>query len=100
MDLMPAVVQAVAGKNFFVYAYCNDGAIRQLDIKPLIKKGGVFQQLSDYNFFCERLTIINDTVAWDIAGNRDETACIDLDPFFIFETAKIVDDPLKPNEIA
>lgn len=95
MDLIPSIVQAVAGKNFIVYAYCNDGAVRQLEIKYLIEKGGIFQKLSDYNFFCERLTIMNDTIAWDVTGNRDETACIDLDPFFIFKTAKIVDDPLE-----
>ena len=100
MNLITSIVQALAGKDFTVYAYCNDGAVRLLDIKPLIAKGGVFKQLADYDFFCERLTIINDTVAWDIAGNRDATACIDLDPFVIFETAQIVDDPLMVNETA
>lgn len=100
MDFMPAVLQVVAGKDFTIYAYCNDGAIRLVDVKSLIAKGGIFEQLSDYNFFCERLTIINDTVAWDIVGNRDATNCIDLDPFVIFETGKIVDDPLKETKTA
>lgn len=100
MNLMPAIVQAVAGKDFTVYAYCNDGAVRLVDIKPLITKGGVFEQLADCNLFFDCLTVMNDTVAWDIAGNRDATACIDLDPFVIFETAQIVDDPLMVNETA
>ena len=100
MNLMPAIVQVVAGKDFTVYAYCNDGAVRLIDVKPLIKKGGVFSKISDYDFFCESLTVMNDTVACDIAGNRDSTMCIDLDPFVIFETAKIVDDPLIVNETA
>jgi len=92
-DIFPAVVQAVPGEDFTVYAYCNDGAVRQIDIKPLIAKGGVFTQIADPKFFRERLTVLNDTVAWDITGDRDGTVCVDIDPFQIFETGQIVDDP-------
>lgn len=95
MELFPSVVQAVAGKDFTVYAYCCDGAVRLIDMKPLIAKGGVFSPLADSEFFQTRLTVINDSVAWDVTGNRDETACVDIDPCWIFETAEIVDDPLK-----
>lgn len=28
----------------------------------------------------ERCTILNDTLAWDIAGNRNENECIDINP--------------------
>ncbi len=28
----------------------------------------------------ERCTILNDTLAWDLSGTRDETNCIDIDP--------------------
>jgi hypothetical protein len=66
-----------------------------VDVKPLIASGGVFTPLSDPELFRERLTILNDTVAWDIAGNRDASECVDLDPFQIFETAPIVEDPLR-----
>ena len=95
MELLPSVVQVVSGEDFTVYAYCNDGAVRLLDIKPLIAKGGLFAPLADPAFFAERLAVLNDTVAWDMTGDRDETACIDLDPCGIFETAPIVDDPLR-----
>ena len=95
MDFMPAVVQAVPGDDFTVYAYCNDGAVRLVDIKPLIAKGGVFSPLADWNFFRDRLTILNDTVAWDITGDRDQTACVDLDAGQIFADAPIVADPLE-----
>ena len=95
MKLLPSVVQVFPGKGFTVYAYCNDGAVRLVDVKPLIARGGVFAPLADRAFFEERLTVLNDTVAWDVAGNRDETACIDLDPCVIFETAPVVDDPLE-----
>ena len=95
MELMPAVVQAVPGDDFTVYAYCNDGAVRLVDVKPLIAKGGVFSPLADLDFFCGRLTILNDTVAWDMTGDRDPTACVDLDPEQIFAEAPIVSDPLE-----
>lgn len=98
MEMFPSIVQAVAGEDFTVYAYCNDGAVRLIDVKPLISKGGVFAPLADVEFFQEKLTILNDTVAWDIAGNRDETACVDLDPCWIFEAAPIVDDPLAEED--
>ena len=94
MELFPSIIQAVSGDNFTVYAYCNDGAVRLVDVKPLINKGGVFAPLADIDYFQEKLTILNDTVAWDISGNRDESACLDLDPCWIFEAAPIVDDPL------
>lgn len=100
MNLLPAVVQAVPGDDFTVYAYCSDGAVRLIHMEPLIAKGGVFSPLADPSFFSARLTILNDTVAWDIAGNRDETACVDLDPYWIFSEAPIVDDPLETKESA
>ena len=95
MEPMPAVVQAVPGDNFTVYAYCNDGAVRLVDIKPLISLGGVFAPLADPEFFCGRLTVLNDTVAWDMTGDRDPTACVDLDAEQIFTEAPIVADPLE-----
>ena len=95
MDFMSAVVQAVPGDNFTVYAYCNDGAVRLVDVKPLIAKGGVFSPLAEQKFFHERLTVLNDTVAWDMTGNRDTTTCVDLDADQIFAEAPVVDDPLE-----
>ena len=95
MDLIPKVVQAVAGDNFTVYAYFSDGAVRLLDVKPLIEKGGVFAPLADPDFFRDRLTVLNDAVAWDVDGNRDPCTCVDLDPCEMYETCPIVTDPLK-----
>ena len=95
MELMPAIVQAVPGDDFTVYAYCNDGAVRLVDVGPLVVRGGVFAPLADPDTFRARLTVLNDTVAWDLAGNRDPSACVDLDPCNIFDTAPIVADPLQ-----
>ncbi len=82
-NTFPAVVQAVAGEDYIVFAYMANGTIKRYDAKPLISKGGIFEKLRDKEFFSERLTVLNDTVAWDISGDRDPTECIDIDPFTI-----------------
>lgn len=82
-NIFPAVVQAVAGEDYTVYAYMTDGTIKLYDVKPLISRGGIFEKLRDKDFFTERLTVLNDTVAWDMSGNCDPADCIDIDPFTI-----------------
>lgn len=62
-NIFPAVVQAVAGEDYTVYAYMTDGTIKLYDVKPLISKGNIFEKLRDKDFFAERLTVLNDTVA-------------------------------------
>lgn len=98
MEYYPEVVQVVASDDFSVYAYFSDGTVRQFDVKPLIDRGGVFAQLCDASFFVDRLTVMNGTIAWDATGNRDETDCIDLDPFTVYEESITVPDPL--DEVA
>lgn len=89
----PTVVQAVAGPDKTVFAYFTDGKITQVDMNEAIAKGGVFAQLADDEFFVSALTVLNDTVAWDVSGCFDSTRCIDLDPFTVYE-APAVSDPL------
>ena len=89
----PEVFQAVAGENYTVYAYMNDGNVRVLDVKPLIEKGGVFKILQDKTVFREKLTVLNQTVAWDITGKREKHDCIDIDPFSLFESPIVADFP-------
>lgn len=93
-SVFPAVVQALAGEDFTVYAYMRDGTVRLYDMKPMLKQGGVFEQLREESFFRERLTVLNDTVAWDITGNMNPAECIDIDPFSIAESP-VIADPLK-----
>lgn len=90
----PAVVQAVSGPDYTVFAYFSDGKITQIDMKPMIEQGGVFERLADKEFFAKSLTVLNDTVAWDASGHYDPTACIDIDPFVVYE-APSVSDPLE-----
>jgi hypothetical protein len=94
----PKVLQALPTDNFEVYAYFNDGSVRLYDVKPLLKKNTVFEQLMDIQTFKNTLTVINDTIAWDIGGNRDPYKCIDIDPFTVFGKTPAI-DPLKKGKV-
>lgn len=89
----PEVYQAVAGEDYTVYAYVNDGSVRKVDMKPLLEMGGVYEPLKDKEIFRTKLTVIGYTVAWDLQGKRDEYECIDIDPFFVFESPIVPDMP-------
>jgi hypothetical protein len=91
----PKVVQVLPTDNFEVYAYFNDGSVRLYDVKPLLKPGTVFEPLMDIHVFKDKLAVINDTVAWDMGGNRDPRKCIDIDPFVVFEKPAVTDPLLK-----
>jgi len=95
----PHVLQAVPTDDHQVYAYFNDGSVRRFDVKPLIKPGTVFEPLGDLAFFKSKLTVINYTVAWDVGGNRDPGACIDLDPLVLFEQPMVADPLEKEKEV-
>ena len=56
--MIPKVVQVVPTEEFTVYVYFEDGKI----------------------VFMNTCTVMNDTLAWDVSGNRDNSACIDIDP--------------------
>ncbi len=89
----PEVYQAVAGENYIVYAYMNDGGVRAYDMKPALEKGGVFEPLRDETIFKTKLTVLNNTVAWDLSGKRDKSDCVDIDPFEVFDSPMVDDFP-------
>ena len=91
--LFPVVIQAVAGDDYTVYAYMHDGTIRKVSVRHLVENGGVWERLRDNNFFVNSLTVLNDTVAWDLSGCFDPSNCIDIDPFVVAE-CEAVSDPL------
>ena len=90
----PKVLQVIPTNDYGVYAYFNDGSVRLFDTKPLIEPGTVFEPLQDIEFFKSKLAVINDTIAWDIGGNRNPCKCIDLDPFVVFAQPAVA-DPLS-----
>ena len=91
----PQVVQAIPGPERLIYVYFSDGSIRQYDMAPLIAAGGVFSRLEEEAFFRDRLTVLNDTAAWDVSECFDPRTCIDIDPFTLYE-GEAVRDPLEP----
>ncbi|MCI8367160.1 MAG: DUF2442 domain-containing protein [Eggerthellaceae bacterium] len=98
-DYLPSVTQAVAGRDKTVFVYFSDGAITQFDMKGIIAAGGVFSKLADEDFFTSALTVLNDTVAWDVSGTYDPTTCIDIDPCTVYAAPR-VSDPLETNGVS
>ena len=94
----PKVLQVLPTDNFEVYAYLNDGSVRLYDAKPLLKKNTVFEPLMDIQTFKNKLTVINDTIAWDMGGNRDPYKCLDIDPLTVYEKIPVA-DPLTNSVV-
>lgn len=82
--MFPKIVQVIPTEEYTVYVYFEDGKIVCYDVKPLLEKE-VFNVLRDVSFFMNACTIMNDTLAWDVSGNRDNTRCIDIDPDTLYE---------------
>ena len=96
LDFMLAALQAVPTDKYSVYIYCNDGSVRFMDMKPLLQDGTVFEPLKDIKVFKDTITIIGETVAWDLEGIRDPYKCIDIAPDD-FENLPMVPDPLAKD---
>ncbi len=82
--MFPKVVQVMPMKNYSVYVYFEDGKIVCYDMSPMLEKE-VFRPLKDIDVFIKTCTVLNDTLAWDIQGNRDNSACLDIDPDTLYE---------------
>jgi len=91
---MIEVVQVIPQKNYDLFVYFDDGKIVCYNIGHLVGKG-VFKVLTDIEFYMNRCTVMNHTVAWDISGEYDQTKCLDLAPEVIYEDGIIISDPLK-----
>ena len=93
-NYMPEVLQVIAapGAGYRILLYFDDGSIHQFDAAPLLDQP-VFRPLRDRALFRRALTVLNGTAAWDLAGTRDETRCIDLDPLVLYRTTPEIDEP-------
>ncbi|MDO4314070.1 MAG: DUF2442 domain-containing protein [Eubacteriales bacterium] len=56
-----------------------EGKIVCYDVSPMLEKD-VFRPLKNIDIFMNTCTVLNDTLAWDISMNRDNTTCLDIDP--------------------
>lgn len=92
--MLQTVVQVKPTKDFKVYIYFDNGKIKLYDIAPLLNQG-VFKQISDIDVFLEKCTVMNNTLAWDIGGNFDESKCLDIDPETLYTDGLDVVDPLS-----
>lgn len=86
--MIPEIVQVVPMDDYKVYVYFEDGKIVCYDVCPMLEKGA-FAVLKDIQVFKDKCTILNDTLAWDIGGNRDTTACLDIDPYMLYELEEV-----------
>ncbi|MCB8815390.1 DUF2442 domain-containing protein [Desulfosporosinus shakirovi] len=86
------VVQVMPTNDFRVYVYFEDGKIKLFDAASLTTKG-VFQKLQDISVFKDTCTVLNHTLAWDIAGKFDPTECLDLDPEELYNSCPDVMEP-------
>lgn len=92
MEYMPEVIQVIPTEDYMVYVYFDDGSIKLYDAKEIIKQG-VFIPLQDISLFIDTCTVLNGTLAWDLEGTYDESTCLDIDPFTIYEDYPEVDEP-------
>ena len=95
--MIKKVVQVKPTKDFKIYVYFEDGAIRLYDVKPHIEQGGVFKQIEKFEDFLDKCTVLNNTVAWDLSGKFDPYHCIDIDPETLFSNGQATTDPLEED---
>ena len=82
--MFPKVVQVIPMKDYSLYVYLEDGKIVCYDMTQMIEKEA-FYPLKDINVFIDTCTVMNDTLAWDVSRNRDNTMCLDIDPETLYE---------------
>lgn len=83
-EYYPIVVQVIPLDNYHVQVFFSDGKIVDYDATQDLQHE-IFKPLQDIEKFKDACTVLNDTLAWDLSGNRDTTACIDIDPFTLYE---------------
>ena len=82
-DYIPIVIQVKPFDNFHVHVTFNDGKVIDYDATADLRTE-LFEPLRDIKVFKEACIIMNDTLAWDITGNKDNGNCIDIDPFTLY----------------
>ena len=80
---MPEVVQVTPHENYVVEVLFQDGKIAHYGVSPLLEKG-IFTSLKDKDFYKNRCTVMNHTLAWDISGEYNPRNCIDIDADMLY----------------
>ncbi len=84
-EYIPTVVQVQPQDDYKIKIFFSDGKVTLYDASHLIGKG-VFAPLANIDFFFNRCTVLNNTLAWDLSGNYDKENCLDIDPETLYET--------------
>lgn len=87
-DYFPVVVQVIPHTDYHVHVYFSDGKIVDYDASNDLQYE-IFKPLQDVTIFMEACTVLNDTLAWDMTGDRNTSECIDIDPFTLYELPSI-----------
>ena len=86
-DYIPSVVQVIPYDDYTVDVYFDDGNIvcynAGRDMSPAL-----FARIRDPEIFLGCCTVLNGTLAWDIVGGRDDSACIARDPLMLYALKK------------
>lgn len=90
------MVKPATGRK--IDCYFTTGHVRRFDMAPLLKPdcGPVFRPLRNRKTFLDTMTVINGTLAFDVAGGRNEYKCVDIDPETIFEQGEPVTSIIRP----
>jgi hypothetical protein len=94
--MMYQVVQVVPRQDYTIHVYFANGAVKKYGVGHLVGRG-LFKALEDVDWYMERCTVLNGTVAWDRSGRFDPKECIDLDPDTLYEEGTDVADPLQTS---
>lgn len=94
MEYYPEVIQVIPTEDYRVYVYFDDGRIKLFDASELVNKG-IFMPLKDKEKFLNTCKVLNNTLAWDLKGNYDESECLDLDPLELYRTCPDVEEPAE-----
>lgn len=87
-EYFPTVVQVIPLDNYHVQVFFDDGKIVEYDATQDLQCT-LFLPLQDIQTFKNTCTVLNDTLAWDLSGDRDISSCIDVDPFTLYELESI-----------
>lgn len=73
MDFIPHIIKAEYVDDYRIRAEFNDGSVKMLNLEPYIKRGGIFSELENKEYF-KRFFIDLNTLCWpngaDIAPER------------------------------
>ena len=90
------MVKPATGRK--IDCYFTTGHVRRFNMAPLLKPdcGPVFQPLRNRKTFLDTMTVINGTLAFDVAGGRNEYKCVDIGSETIVEQGEPVTSVSRP----